>query len=160
MGPAAVAKEVSDAIVRGRGGAGFPMGTKWGFVPRDTGKPVYLVCNADEGEPGTFKDRQIMEFDPHLLIEGMAISGLAIGAELGFIYIRGEFEWIAGILEGPERKHLDRPGRRLRLLPATDRDPLSAEPGRDAGDTHHAEFPLQRRAATLRDGHLRSYDQV
>jgi len=99
MGPQAVAQEVKDAVVRGRGGAGFPMGTKWGFVPRDTGKPVYLICNADEGEPGTYKDRQIMEFDPHLLVEGMAISGTAIGATLGFIYIRGEFDWIADILD-------------------------------------------------------------
>jgi len=99
MGAAAVAKEVKDAVVRGRGGAGFPMGTKWSFVPKDTGKPVYLICNADEGEPGTYKDRQIMEFDPHLLIEGMAIAGLAIGSALGFIYIRGEFDWIADILD-------------------------------------------------------------
>ncbi|MDD5308304.1 MAG: NADH-quinone oxidoreductase subunit NuoF [Deltaproteobacteria bacterium] len=99
MGPAAVAKDVKDAVVRGRGGAGFPMGTKWGFIPKDAGKPVYLICNADEGEPGTYKDRQIMEYDPHLLIEGMAISSFAIGANLAFIYIRGEFEWIARILE-------------------------------------------------------------
>ncbi|MCK9461387.1 MAG: NADH-quinone oxidoreductase subunit NuoF [Proteobacteria bacterium] len=99
MGRAAVAQEVKDAAVRGRGGAGFPMGTKWSFVPKDTGKPVYLICNADEGEPGTYKDRQIMEFDPHLLIEGMAIAGLAIGSALGFIYIRGEFDWIADILD-------------------------------------------------------------
>ena len=99
MGPEAVAKEVKDAVVRGRGGAGFPMGNKWGFVPKGTGKPAYLICNADEGEPGTFKDRQIMEYDPHLLVEGMAIAGLAIGAALGFIYIRGEFGWIADILD-------------------------------------------------------------
>jgi NADH-quinone oxidoreductase F subunit len=97
--PAAVAAEVKTSSLRGRGGAGFPAGVKWGFLARDTGKPTYLICNADEGEPGTFKDRQIMEYDPHLLIEGMAIAGYAIGARLGFIYIRGEFAWIADILD-------------------------------------------------------------
>jgi NADH-quinone oxidoreductase F subunit len=97
--PSAIAAEVKASNIRGRGGAGFPAGVKWGFLAKDTGKPTYLVCNADEGEPGTFKDRQIMEYDPHLLIEGMAISGYAIGANLGFIYIRGEFAWIADILD-------------------------------------------------------------
>jgi len=97
--PSEVAAEVKTSNIRGRGGAGFPAGVKWGFLARDTGKPTYLVCNADEGEPGTFKDRQIMEYDPHLLIEGMIVSGYAIGAALGFIYIRGEFGWIADILE-------------------------------------------------------------
>jgi NADH-quinone oxidoreductase F subunit len=95
----AVVAMVKDANVRGRGGAGFPMGMKWGFLPKERTGPVYLICNADEGEPGTFKDRQIMEFDPHLLVEGMIISGYAIGAELGFIYLRGEFAWIGDILE-------------------------------------------------------------
>lgn len=99
LNPESVVAEVKASNLRGRGGAGFPAGVKWGFLARDTGKPIYLVCNADEGEPGTFKDRQIMEYDPHLLIEGMAISGHALGAELGFIYIRGEFAWIAAILE-------------------------------------------------------------
>jgi NADH:ubiquinone oxidoreductase subunit F (NADH-binding) len=90
---------VKAAALRGRGGAGFPAGMKWGFLPKERTQPVYLICNADEGEPGTFKDRQIMEYDPHLLIEGMTISGFAIGAKLGFIYIRGEFAWIADILD-------------------------------------------------------------
>jgi NADH-quinone oxidoreductase F subunit len=99
MTPQAVAAMVTDANVRGRGGAGFPMGTKWSFLPKQRSGPVYLVCNADEGEPGTFKDRQILEHDPHLLIEAMTIAGYAIGAELGFIYIRGEFAWIADVLE-------------------------------------------------------------
>lgn len=99
MKPEQVAAEVKDSNIRGRGGAGFPAGVKWGFLARDTGRPVYLVCNADEGEPGTFKDRQIMEYDPHLLVEGMAISAYAIGARLAFVYIRGEFAWIAEILE-------------------------------------------------------------
>ncbi len=99
MTPAAVAAEVKDAALRGRGGAGFPAGMKWGFLPKERTQPVYLICNADEGEPGTFKDRQIMEFDPHLLVEGMTIAGFAIGAQLGFIYIRGEFAWIAEILD-------------------------------------------------------------
>jgi NADH-quinone oxidoreductase F subunit len=99
MAPQDVVKLVRDAGVRGRGGAGFPAGMKWGFLPKDHGKPVYLICNADEGEPGTFKDRQVMEFDPHLLLEGMAISGHAIGSRMGYIYIRGEFAWIADILD-------------------------------------------------------------
>ncbi len=97
--PEAIVAEVKDSNVRGRGGAGFPMGVKWGFLPRERQGPVYLICNADEGEPGTFKDRQILEYDPHLLLEGMAIAGYAIGARLGFIYLRGEFAWIGDILE-------------------------------------------------------------
>jgi NADH-quinone oxidoreductase F subunit len=100
MTPEAVVEAVKASSLRGRGGAGFPTGMKWGLVPKGSKKPVYLVCNADEGEPGTFKDRQIMEFDPHLLLEGMAIAGYAIGAKCGIIYIRGEFSWIARILEG------------------------------------------------------------
>jgi len=99
MEPKAITDEVKASTIRGRGGAGFPAGVKWGFLAKGTGKPVYLICNADEGEPGTFKDRQIMEYDPHLLIEGMAISARALGAKLALIYIRGEFDWIADILE-------------------------------------------------------------
>lgn len=99
MTPEMVVQAVKTSSLRGRGGAGFPTGMKWGFVPKNPKKPVYLICNADEGEPGTFKDRQIMEFDPHLLIEGMAIAGYAIGSKFGIIYIRGEFSWIARILE-------------------------------------------------------------
>ena len=81
---------VKDSGLRGRGGAGFPTGTKWGFVPRNSGKPVYLVINADEGEPGTFKDRLLMGRDPHLLIEGMIIAGYALGVRTAYIYVRGE----------------------------------------------------------------------
>lgn len=91
---------VKQAIVRGRGGAGFPAGMKWGFLPAERKTPVYLICNADEGEPGTFKDRQIMEFDPHLLVEGMAITAHVIRAARAFIYIRGEYRWISEILAG------------------------------------------------------------
>jgi len=82
---------VKEAGLRGRGGAGFPTGLKWSFVAQDTGKPVYVVCNADEGEPGTFKDRFLMERDPHQLVEGMIVAGLALGSEQGYIYLRGEF---------------------------------------------------------------------
>ncbi|MBN2159775.1 MAG: NADH-quinone oxidoreductase subunit NuoF [Spirochaetes bacterium] len=99
MKPADIVNEVKEAGIRGRGGAGFPAGMKWSFLPQDDPRPVYLICNADEGEPGTFKDRQIMEFNPHLLIEGIAISAHAIQAAKSFIYIRGEFSWIADILE-------------------------------------------------------------
>jgi NADH-quinone oxidoreductase subunit F len=91
MKPEDICTEVMDSGVRGRGGAGFPAGMKWKFLDRKSGKPIYLVCNADESEPGTFKDRQIIHKDPHQLIEGMMISAFAIQAKLAFIYIRGEF---------------------------------------------------------------------
>ena len=88
---ARIIDEVKTSGLRGRGGAGFPTGLKWSFVPRNTGKPTYLLCNADEGEPGTFKDRDIMRFDPHLLIEGMIMAGFALGVKDAYIYVRGEF---------------------------------------------------------------------
>ncbi|MEE4310921.1 MAG: NADH-quinone oxidoreductase subunit NuoF [candidate division KSB1 bacterium] len=97
--PLDIVEEVKKSFLRGRGGAGFPTGFKWSFIPTDKTKPHYLICNADEGEPGTFKDRVIMENDPFLLIEGMTIAAYALQADLGFIYIRGEFKWIAEILE-------------------------------------------------------------
>jgi NADH-quinone oxidoreductase subunit F len=90
---------VKKSGLRGRGGAGFPTGLKWGFVPKDSTKPKYLCCNADEGEPGTFKDRTLIEKNPHQLIEGIIISSYAIGANLAFIYIRGEFFFGAKRLE-------------------------------------------------------------
>jgi NADH:ubiquinone oxidoreductase subunit F (NADH-binding)/NADH:ubiquinone oxidoreductase subunit E len=99
MEPVAVVNEVTESQLRGRGGACFPAGTKWSFLRKDDSGPVYLICNADEGEPGTFKDRQIMEYNPHLLIEGIAISAYAIGATKAFIFIRGELSWIADNLE-------------------------------------------------------------
>jgi len=86
-----VIDEVLAANLRGLGGAGFPAGRKWSFVPKDTDKPKYLVVNADEGEPGTFKDRYIMERDPHALIEGMIIAAFAIGSHKAYVYIRGEY---------------------------------------------------------------------
>jgi len=84
--------------MRGRGGAGFPTGVKWGFIPKKSEKQKYLVCNADESEPGTFKDRDLMRYTPHLLIEGMILSGYAIGATIGYIYIRGEYTREAKLL--------------------------------------------------------------
>jgi NADH-quinone oxidoreductase subunit F len=97
--PQAVADEVLKSGLRGRGGAGFPTGRKWGFIPKQPKLPVYLLCNADESEPGTFKDRQIIDNDPHMLIEGIVISCYAIGAHSSYIYIRGEFFDGAKILE-------------------------------------------------------------
>jgi len=91
MDPVDVIREVKDSGLRGRGGAGFPTGVKWGFVPKDSPKPKYLICNADESEPGTFKDREIIHVDPHMLIEGMIISAYAIGAHVAYVYVRGEF---------------------------------------------------------------------
>lgn len=89
--PARVIEEIKQSGLRGCGGAGFPTGVKWEFVAQAGGAPKYVICNADEGEPGTFKDRLILEEDSHLLFEGMAIAGFAVGAETGYIYIRGEY---------------------------------------------------------------------
>jgi NADH-quinone oxidoreductase subunit F len=97
MTPAEVTNEVKSSGLRGRGGAGFPTGTKWTFVPppeKRGGKPVYLVCNADESEPGTFKDRYLMWKDPHMFVEGCVIAAYAIGAKAAYIYLRGEFAFI------------------------------------------------------------------
>jgi NADH-quinone oxidoreductase subunit F len=99
MKPEEICQEVMDSGVRGRGGAGFPAGMKWKFLDRKSGKPIYLICNADESEPGTFKDRQIIHKDPHQLIEGMMISAYAIQAAQAFIYIREEMPLGARILE-------------------------------------------------------------
>ncbi|HET6370897.1 MAG TPA: NADH-quinone oxidoreductase subunit NuoF [Nitrospiria bacterium] len=98
MSPAEVIETVKKSGLRGRGGAGFPTGTKWSFIPKDHPGPKYLCCNADESEPGTFKDRQLIENDPHQIIEGMIIACYAIGAHTAFIYIRGEFALGARIL--------------------------------------------------------------
>lgn len=91
MTPDAVIEEVKKANIRGRGGAGFPMGMKWSFLPKVSEKPKYLVVNADESEPGTCKDRQLMRYTPHLLIEGIIIGSFAIGCKHAYIYIRGEY---------------------------------------------------------------------
>src|SRR2546427_6208896 len=91
MEPAAITEEVKKSNLRGLGGAGFPAGTKWSFIPEGSPAPKYLVVNADEGEPGTFKDRYLLERDPHAVIEGMLIAARAIDSRLGFVYIRGEY---------------------------------------------------------------------
>ncbi len=96
--PESIVDMVKKSGLRGRGGAGFPTGMKWGFVPKDSGKPIYLCVNADESEPGTFKDRLIIEKDPHQLIEGIIISAFALSCHRAFIYIRGEFVYGAGVL--------------------------------------------------------------
>ena len=95
----AVVDEVKKSGVRGRGGAGFPAGLKWSFIAKPEGVPRHLVVNADESEPGTFKDRYLMEMIPHLLIEGMIVSSYALGSNVSYIYIRGEYAWITNILE-------------------------------------------------------------
>ena len=99
MTPDQVVEEVKASGLRGRGGAGFPTGMKWGFIAKPAGVPRYVVCNADESEPGTFKDRYLMERIPHLLIEGMIASSFALGARTSYIYIRGEYFYVARILE-------------------------------------------------------------
>src|SRR5579863_7500128 len=99
MTPETIIDEVKKSSLRGRGGAGFPTGMKWSFVPKDNPKDRYVICNADESEPGTCKDRPLMEMDPHQLIEGMIIAGRAIGAHQGFIYIRGEYRYVLDLVE-------------------------------------------------------------
>jgi NADH-quinone oxidoreductase subunit F len=89
--PDQIIAEIKKSVLRGRGGAGFPTGLKWSFMPRNAPGQKYIVCNSDEGEPGTFKDRDILRYNPHALIEGMAIAGYTIGATVGYNYMRGEF---------------------------------------------------------------------
>lgn len=109
--PKDIIEEIKKSGLRGRGGAGFPTGMKWSFAVADPKFPKYLVCNADEGEPGTFKDRPLLEKNPHLLIEGMIISAYALGSEYGYIYLRGEYPYARDVLnhaikQAYEKKYL------------------------------------------------------
>jgi NADH-quinone oxidoreductase subunit F len=99
MKPDDIVEEVKKSGLRGRGGAGFPTGMKWSFLAKPEGVPRHLVCNADESEPGTFKDRYLMERIPHLLIEGMIVSSYALGANTSYIYVRGEYYYVIKILQ-------------------------------------------------------------
>lgn len=99
MEPSTIIDEVKTSNLRGRGGAGFPAGVKWSFMPKDSDVPKYLTINADEGEPGTFKDRQIMEKDPHLLIEGCIITAFTLGLRYGYIYVRGELQYAIDVIQ-------------------------------------------------------------
>src|SRR5438067_2599830 len=99
MTPDAIINEVKTSSLRGRGGAGFPTGMKWSFVPKESAKPKYVLVNGDESEPGTCKDRLILEHDPHAVIEGVIIAGLAVGAQKGYIYIRGEYRYLLTIMQ-------------------------------------------------------------
>ncbi|HEY4785837.1 MAG TPA: NADH-quinone oxidoreductase subunit F, partial [Bacteroidales bacterium] len=98
MTPAEVTEEVKKSGLRGRGGAGFPTGMKWSFLDTRSNNPRYLVCNADESEPGTFKDRYLIDHIPHLLVEGLIVSSYALGANTTFVYVRGEFKRQIGVL--------------------------------------------------------------
>ena len=89
--PALIIATLKEAVLRGRGGAGFPTGLKWSFISRDMPGQKYVICNSDEGEPGTCKDRDILLYNPHQVIEGMAIAGYVLGATIGYNYLRGEF---------------------------------------------------------------------
>jgi NADH-quinone oxidoreductase subunit F len=100
MKPEEIIDEVKTSALRGRGGAGFSTGLKWSFVPRTSPKPKYIVVNADESEPGTCKDRLLIEYDPHQLIEGILIAALAVDAHAGYIYVRGEYRYLIDILDG------------------------------------------------------------
>src|SRR6059058_756454 len=99
MTPEQIIDEMKASNLRGRGGAGFPTGMKWSFVPRTSPKPKYIVVNADESEPGTCKDRVLIENDPHQLIEGVLIAGLAVAAHAGYIYVRGEYRYLIEIMD-------------------------------------------------------------
>jgi formate dehydrogenase iron-sulfur subunit len=113
MAPADVVKEVTDSGLRGRGGAGFPTGIKWKTVLDAAGDRKYIVCNADEGDSGTFADRMIMEGDPFVLIEGMAIAGLATGATKGFVYIRSEYPHAIAAMSARRDRARGRHARRI-----------------------------------------------
>jgi NADH-quinone oxidoreductase subunit F len=104
MTPESIIEEAKKSNLRGRGGAGFPAGIKWSFVPKDSPKPKYIIANADESEPGTCKDRPLMEFDPHQLIEGMIITGRAVNSHQGYIYVRGEYRYVLDILDDAIRE--------------------------------------------------------
>src|SRR5438093_2888776 len=108
MKPEEIIEEVKLSNLRGRGGAGFPTGMKWSFVPRTSPKPKYIVVNADESEPGTCKDRVLIENDPHQLIEGVLIAGLAVDAHAGYIYVRSEYRYLIEILERTIAEAYDR----------------------------------------------------
>jgi NADH-quinone oxidoreductase subunit F len=99
MSPETIIEELKASNLRGRGGAGFPTGMKWSFVPRKSEKPRYIICNSDESEPGTCKDRLLMEYDPHQLIEGMMIAGWTVASNKGYIFIRGEFRYVIDIVD-------------------------------------------------------------
>ncbi len=99
MTPDAIIEEMKASNLRGRGGAGFPTGMKWSFVPRNTEKPRYIICNSDESEPGTCKDRLLMENDPHQLLEGMMIAGWTVGSTKGYVFIRGEYRYLIDIVD-------------------------------------------------------------
>src|SRR6201995_3729494 len=98
LGADGIIAEMKASNLRGRGGAGFPTGMKWSFVPKESAKPKYILVNGDESEPGTCKDRPILEHDPHSVIEGVVIAGLAVGAKIGFVYIRGEYRYLVDIM--------------------------------------------------------------
>src|SRR5437868_10082523 len=99
LGADGIINEMKASNLRGRGGAGFNTGLKWSFVPKQSPKPKYVLCNGDESEPGTCKDRLIFEHDPHAVIEGVVIAGLAVGSHTGYIYIRGEYRYLSEIMQ-------------------------------------------------------------
>lgn len=110
MSAESLLEEVKKSGLRGRGGAGFPTGLKWSFLAKPEGVPRHLVCNADESEPGTFKDRYLMERLPHLLIEGMIVSSFALGANLSYIYIRGSMRIFIKFWRKPFKKRMRQVG--------------------------------------------------
>ena len=143
--------------LRGRGGAGFPTGLKWQFVPKDTPGPKYIACNADESEPGTFKNHVLMERNPHLLIEGCAIGCYAIGAKVAYIYIRGEFypraaDARAAIEEAYKAGYLGKNilGQRLRLRYLRPSRRRRLQSGEETGSSNRSKASARGRASSRR----------
>ena len=176
MGPDAIINEMKASNLRGRGGAGFPAGLKWSFVPKQSPKPKYVLCNGDESEPGTCKDRLIFEHDPHSVIEGVMIAAIAVGAKTGFIYLRGEYRYLIQIMEkavadayarGIHRQEHFRLGYRSRCLRALRRGRLRSRrrvgadgvAGRQARcAAHPASLPCGRGIVGRPDGHQQRRD--
>ena len=168
--PEQVVDEVKKSNLRGRGGAGFSTGMKWSFVPKESAKPKYILCNADESEPGTCKDRPLMEMAPHQLIEGIVIAGRAVGAHHGYIYIRGEYRYVLDIVDAAiEEAYAARLSRqeysrqRLRLRPghAHRRGRLRVRRGigADGIARRQARLPAHPAAVSRRGGPVRLADR-
>ena len=138
MNPAEVIDEVTQSGLRGRGGAGYPTGLKWAMVAKNQRPDKYVVCNADEGDPGAFMDRSVLESDPHRVLEGMAIAAYAVGADQGYIYVRGEYPLAISRLETG-----DPPGRAARAAGHQDLRVAVRLPDR---------YPHRRRRLRLRRG--------
>jgi hypothetical protein len=158
MEPNAVLEMITASGLAGRGGAGFPTGTKWKAVAEATGEPKSIVCNADEGEPGCFKDRALMDHDPHGMLEGILLAGYACGANRGFVYLRYEYPETYVILGGEGRRFHRGESPRHRVLvpppPAPRRGSLHLRGGKLAAEQPRGQASISSEQASL-SGHPR-----